>query len=186
MGVFTRPDSPWFWFWLERPGQKGVKERSPIRNRPENRALAQVAYETRMSEISRGIYVHSHVTPLKRAPVPRVDTSGWCYIYFVSDGELIKIGRAVNVQARLRAMQTSASKPLVLLAVLGAHISVERLLHRHFKFCRRSRGEWFTPHPELISVIEAINQGRDPLPELLQHSQAVPEIFAQLKMAAKC
>lgn len=185
MGVFTRHDSPWYWLYLERPGQQGIRERSAIRNTPENRALAQEAYEARMAEIGRGVYVHSPITPLKRARAPRADTSGWCYIYFVSDGQLIKIGRAVNVQARLRAMQTSHPRPLTLLAVLGAHVSVERLLHRHFAFCRHDYGEWFKPCEELIGLIEKIEKGRDPIPLLLRRSRSVPATFASLRKEAK-
>jgi integrase len=63
MGVFTRPDSPWYWLFLERPGQRGIKERTRIQHeaataeeRRRLRALAEDAYRVRMSELARGTY----------------------------------------------------------------------------------------------------------------------------------
>lgn len=61
MGIFERPDSPFLWLWLERPGRKGLREAttipkdggSPDGNR-EMRRQAQAIYAVRMAEIARG------------------------------------------------------------------------------------------------------------------------------------
>lgn len=63
MGIYTRPDSPWFWLHLERPGQKPIRERTGIPvngSTPEQtkdlRRLAEAAYNVRMAELARTRY----------------------------------------------------------------------------------------------------------------------------------
>jgi integrase len=63
VGVYTRKDSPWWWLWLERPGQPGLRERTAIRHeaptaaqRKALRDLAEAAYRVRMAELARGTY----------------------------------------------------------------------------------------------------------------------------------
>jgi len=62
MGVFTRPDSPWYWLWLETapPGQE--REKTDIRigtttaQRHDSRQLANDLYHRRMNEIAARIH----------------------------------------------------------------------------------------------------------------------------------
>jgi integrase len=63
MSVYTRPDSPFYWLWLEGagPAGRGRKERTKIRvdaptpsQRRDNRELADVAYHRRMTEVASG------------------------------------------------------------------------------------------------------------------------------------
>jgi hypothetical protein len=66
------------------------------------------------------------------------------YIYFVenTDTNKIKIGRTVNINARLRALTTQSGTDLVVLACLQADPSTEQLLHSCFSD-GRGIGEWF-------------------------------------------
>jgi hypothetical protein len=74
---------------------------------------------------------------------PRVEPRPGC-VYFVSDGENVKIGHTYDLPKRLIALQTGSSRPL---AVVGSVIrtdpaSVESRLHMRFAD-RRVLGEWF-------------------------------------------
>lgn len=179
MGVFKRPDSPWYWLYLERQCQTGIKERTTIRATPENRELAQQVYEERMKELALGRYFPrpEPIPTPRRSPRWPQEQSAWCYIYFMFDGEMIKVGRANNVVKRMRSMQSSHPRELTLLATFNAHKSVEKLIHERFRACHE-RGEWFTPTEELTAFIERIKKGKDPIPELANHSRVFPERFA--------
>lgn len=63
MGVFARPDSPFFWLLLERPGNPPIRESTKIpklggspEQQKELRRQAQAAYATRMADLARGRY----------------------------------------------------------------------------------------------------------------------------------
>lgn len=59
MSVYTRPDSPFYWFWLETTGQR---ERTDIligttaTQRTDSRRLAQDRYHQRMNELATRLY----------------------------------------------------------------------------------------------------------------------------------
>jgi integrase len=57
MGVFTRPDSPFYWLWLEGAGRPKVNTKIPIGTtsdaRQENRKLAEQAYHALMGDRAR-------------------------------------------------------------------------------------------------------------------------------------
>lgn len=60
MGVVTRPDSPFYWLYLERRGQRGLRVRTDIRvegatlrQTRENRRLAEIDYHARMTALAR-------------------------------------------------------------------------------------------------------------------------------------
>jgi hypothetical protein len=99
-------------------------------------------------------------------PRTRGKMAGWAYVYFVTDGEQVKIGHAVDAANRLRSLQCSHTRPLTILATLLAHVSVERLIHRKFHHLR-TRGEWFRQAPELQEFIEMVRAGRDVVSGLL-------------------
>jgi hypothetical protein len=82
--------------------------------------------------------------------LPPEDLSG--YVYFISDGERVKIGRSVNIESRLNALQTSTAVPLKLLAAIPGG-GRERELHRRFAHLR-IRGEWFRLGDDLRQFIE--------------------------------
>lgn len=67
MGIYTRPDSPWYWLWLETAPIGQQKEKTKIKvgttttQRHDSRQLADQVYHQRMNEIA------SHVHHLPRA-----------------------------------------------------------------------------------------------------------------------
>lgn len=73
--------------------------------------------------------------------------------YFIQAGENgpIKIGKAGDVDKRLRDLQVSNHEELRLLLVLP-RADVERFIHRRFAHCRR-RGEWFEPTEDLLRFV---------------------------------
>lgn len=62
MGVFSRPDSPWWWLYLETAPRGQRKERSQIKigrtveQRRDSRQLAEVVYHKRMNEIAERVH----------------------------------------------------------------------------------------------------------------------------------
>lgn len=69
------------------------------------------------------------------------------FVYFITDGEFIKIGISKSIQERLLNLQTSNAKPLFLLRSIECDSSkyasnLERALHKHFQESRLC-GEWF-------------------------------------------
>jgi len=84
------------------------------------------------------------------------------YLYAISDGTNVKLGRSNNIKKRMSALQTSNSKKLVLLweKYTGRDVyraeAAEKQLHRH---CReyKIRGEWFNSQCMLLVANFKIN-----------------------------
>lgn len=82
-------------------------------------------------------------------------TSADSHVYFIQQGNSgpIKIGRAVDVVARIQALQTASPEPLTLLGVvIYGGPRMEARLHRMFA-ADRLLGEWFAPTDYLYEVI---------------------------------
>lgn len=62
MGVFTRPDSPWYWLYLETAPLRQRKEKTAVKvgttaeQRRDNRRLAEQVYHQRMTELAAKIH----------------------------------------------------------------------------------------------------------------------------------
>jgi hypothetical protein len=121
------------------------------------------------SNMKRTMELDRALTPQKimaaRAP------KGWCYVYFVRAGEVVKIGRAVDVADRIRNMQVGHHEPLKLLAAVPAHAALEAELHRHFAV-EREDGEWFRLSPRLMAYIEGVRQNLNPVALLFDQQAA--------------
>lgn len=89
----------------------------------------------------------------KLAAAPNSD----CYVYFITDGEAIKIGKSNRPKARLAGLQTSHHKPLRILALVPAKPEDEREYHAKFRHLR-IRGEWFQDGKEIRQFITNINR----------------------------
>lgn len=79
-------------------------------------------------------------------------------VYFVQAacGGPIKIGRAKDIEIRLKSLQSGNPELLVVLAVLwGSWHREERQLHQQFASAHL-RGEWFRPTDELLACIKGI------------------------------
>lgn len=75
------------------------------------------------------------------------------YVYFITDGEAVKIGKANNPKSRLAGLQTSHHKPLRFIATMPGGSELERELHRVFSRFR-IRGEWFKDCKEIRDFIK--------------------------------
>lgn len=78
------------------------------------------------------------------------------FVYFISNGVNIKIGKANDVQKRMKMLQTGSSLPLELLGYIGFDSEqearkMESDLHHEFSEYR-TQGEWFS-----LSRMQAID-----------------------------
>jgi DNA-binding transcriptional MerR regulator len=83
-------------------------------------------------------------------PAPTPPKVGNPCVYYIRFGDRIKIGHSVDVLARLANLPHDE-----LLAVEPGPIDLERLRHRQFG-PHRIKGEWFHPHPDLLSHIDML------------------------------
>lgn len=74
-------------------------------------------------------------------------------IYFIRNGEFVKIGVANNPWARMHDFQVASPTKLELLAVSPGDYEDEARYHAEFLYCRK-KGEWFA-YDELIAVTVA-------------------------------
>lgn len=68
-------------------------------------------------------------------------------VYFISDGEFVKIGKADNVEKRLKTLQTGNPKPLKILKTIPCNSAkeaydLEFFFHALLKD-HKSNGEWY-------------------------------------------
>lgn len=84
---------------------------------------------------------------------PRARSREYGTIYFISDGEFIKIGFAEDWHSRLKDLQVANARRLTPLLVLEGGGRMEKHLHWLFR-AYRVAGEWFRPAPELLAYIE--------------------------------
>jgi hypothetical protein len=89
------------------------------------------------------------------------------YLVGCEASTLVKIGRSVDVQARLYALRTMSPVPLTLLWQTLGGAELETALHRRFESCR-SHGEWFD-----FSDGDAVAQVVQALPEIAAEMQRV-------------
>jgi hypothetical protein len=85
-------------------------------------------------------------------------------VYFITDGDLIKIGFSGVPKLRMRDLQRANGRPLSLIGTVTAHPYDERIIHKRFEHLRVT-GEWFRPDDELRAFIEAVRR-RKPIPRL--------------------
>lgn len=83
-------------------------------------------------------------------------------LYFITDGEYIKIGVAINVKNRLDNMQVGNVRKLTLLAVCEYGEELEAIYHQKFKE-EHIRGEWFRLSDKIWEEIEFINNKHEEL-----------------------
>ena len=80
-------------------------------------------------------------------------------VYFITDGNYIKIGYTKNdVQKRLKQLQTSSPKRLFILGYVNGDKDVEKSLHKKFyNSIIRINGEWFSPTQDILDYINENN-----------------------------
>ena len=105
-------------------------------------------------------------------------------VYFVQSvaTHAIKIGKANDVGARKRDLQTGTDRELILLGSIPADASTEGELHGMFEHLQ-IRGEWFSPGPELLAFIRQHGQPASVVDLHNLHGRlfaSVPEVSAIL------
>ena len=82
------------------------------------------------------------------------------YVYFITDGEYIKIGYTKNhPKKRLKQLNTGNDKKLFLLGYILGNMSKEKELHKKFGRLRvRNSSEWFNVNDELLDYINQNNE----------------------------
>jgi len=76
------------------------------------------------------------------------------HIYYLSDGERVKIGFTIDWERRQKTYRTHNAGDLTLLALRPARRPEETMVHRRFKHLRIGDSEWFTPGQVLLAHIE--------------------------------
>lgn len=100
---------------------------------------------------SRRIDAEEHTRSMDEIAALRERKADLYFAKSVLGGDLIKIGRSMNVPARMRDLK---AEPL--LVVKGAGAAEGRLHKRLSKY--RKVGEWFEPAPEVIRTMERIRE----------------------------
>ncbi len=96
-------------------------------------------------------------------------------VYFISDGERVKIGFTANLALRLKQLQTGHWARLKVVATIpGATRATERLLHRALQECRLG-GEWFACKGGGLRVLLAAQGGKHLLTKAdIEYAATVP------------
>lgn len=89
------------------------------------------------------------------------------HVYFLTDGEVVKIGFSSNPKKRVGSIQTGHAKPLTLLGTIVASVMDEMSIHELFSDLR-VRGEWFQATPDLLAFIDEICSRPPPVAPPLQ------------------
>lgn len=103
-------------------------------------------------------------------------------IYFISDGEFLKIGiTSGRVKNRIVALQTGNPKKLSIISSVSINdelsaLKIERIIHSIFKEHRAS-GEWFLLH-NVIGDISSINSELDIILFLENNGYSCDDILA--------
>lgn len=79
------------------------------------------------------------------------------YVYFIGgEATPIKIGFSSQPYERLAVLQTAHWCRLSIIAKVEGTLADESKYHRRFA-AYRLQGEWFEPHPEILSEIKRLN-----------------------------
>lgn len=101
-------------------------------------------------------------------------------VYFVRAGEgPVKIGIAIDPEARLRELQTGHYESLSLLRVVDGDWAVEAWLHARFA-AARIRGEWFRYSSEMLIVEPQPKVGVTPLDHWMRDNDVTDQAFGEL------
>lgn len=76
-------------------------------------------------------------------------------VYFITDGNAIKIGHSFSALARMKTLQRATSHTLKLLVTISGSLDNEQYLHQQFKDIRLN-GEWFRPTQVLLEFIKEV------------------------------
>lgn len=96
--------------------------------------------------------------------ISTLKTPGFVYFMQAIGGGLIKIGWATKPEVRMATMQAMCPLELRILAYSAGTGRDEKALHSRFAHARR-HGEWFSPIPELLTLIVETKAAAPPPPK---------------------
>ena len=79
------------------------------------------------------------------------------YVYFIRNGNTVKIGHSHSPHKRMASMRTANHAKLEMLAITDGGAMRERVLHKRFAKFRLS-GEWFTLAPDITKYISGLKR----------------------------
>lgn len=94
----------------------------------------------------------------KQAKRNEMAARGECYVYAVAGGDLVKFGKAINVQSRLASLQTGSPVELILLGSVLGPKSLESEVHAWAE-PHHQRGEWFKRTDAIERLIDCLRRG---------------------------
>lgn len=116
--------------------------------------IMQTYAERRLSEIKSNPSLVSSAPVVKpdgrkaKEPVQFQSSGKMGFVYFITQGNRVKIGFTTNLEGRLSGLQTGSHETLTMQASLLSFYEAERMIHRRFK-ADRIRGEWFNLTDEI-------------------------------------
>lgn len=99
-------------------------------------------------------YFINGITPETESSNKNVHTTK-SFVYFLSSGELIKIGRTKDIHRRISCIKTMSPLPITLLGFIQGDKSKEKAIHNKFSNIR-SHGEWFFKSTDLEAFIRDV------------------------------
>jgi hypothetical protein len=88
-------------------------------------------------------------------------TSGW--VYFLEDGQAIKVGYTSNLGRRINGLTGNASREIRLIGSVKGDRAVERAIHAELS-AHHIKGEWFADNPAVRAVVARCLGGDLPAP----------------------
>lgn len=100
----------------------------------------------------------ARMAPIRAARAEEARLRARRRVYFIQAGAAgpVKIGISRDVERRRGELQRLEREPLRVLATLEGTTQDERALHQRFA-AHRLHGEWFSPAPELLAHVAALN-----------------------------
>lgn len=108
----------------------------------------------RVVEYNRG-WNASHVEQVRQKAEERALNNGATsddFVYFITDGRNVKVGKSKNLMHRLRNLQTASGDQLEVIGLAVGGRRLERRLHWRLK-AFRLQGEWFTYNKFVHEII---------------------------------
>ena len=120
--------------------------------RDEAERITENARVARAGLVDRIAADPTRVFPSLRRHEPKVVTG---HVYFIQAqvSRAIKIGFAVDVERRLKEIQTGNPEVLEVVGAMPGTVRAEKSLHRQFR-ADHIRGEWFEASAALVDYIE--------------------------------
>lgn len=87
------------------------------------------------------------------APIVRTKRDSSGYVYLIRCDKRYKIGKAVDVEQRLRAMVLPSKPEIIATGHFDTPYKIERELHRQYRHCRE-HGEWFRLSPDEVKAVK--------------------------------